>query len=501
MEFSFGDKPLVVFEIANNHSGQMTKALKMIEGLSEVSSGFPKFAFGVKFQYRHLDTFIHQSMHLSKTKFVRRFLETRLDESDFKRLGEKSRKAGLLHIATPFDEPSVDLCVKNEVDLLKIASVSATDWPLLNKIGNSWNGQVIASTASKTFEEIERLSTFLDHRGLEHALMHCVALYPTPDSLLDLSRINRLIERFPSKTIGYSTHENPDNLLAGPLALAAGARIFEKHVDFGGQPGNGYSADLDQIQTWLSQLRASLSMVELEIARGQLDSMQREHLSMLQRFSWTKDKVVAGQILHAKDVQFSLSSDDDSLGIPAERFSWNSEIVVGVNISEGRMIPLEGVTIQQINSAEYYYPIVRSLLRNAGYRPNSEVLFEFSHHYGWKQFDTYGCTMVTVINDIYCKKWIVSLAGQTNPEHFHTVKQETFVCVTGKLEVSLNGEKITLGPGESITIEPGDKHSFRGLTDTVFEEISSTHNSADSHYSDVTIAENNNRKTLMRRVI
>ena len=34
-------------------------------------------------------------------------------------------------ICTPFDEPSIDKVLRDKFDILKIASCSANDWPLL----------------------------------------------------------------------------------------------------------------------------------------------------------------------------------------------------------------------------------------------------------------------------------------------------------------------------------------------------------------------------------
>ena len=43
--------------------------------------------------------------------------------------------------------------------------------------------------------------------------------------------------------------------------------------------------------------------------------------------------------------------------------------------------------------------------------------------------------MITLINKDYCKKIIYQFPGQTNPEHFHKIKEETFVVLDGSLEV------------------------------------------------------------------
>jgi D-lyxose ketol-isomerase len=48
-----------------------------------------------------------------------------------------------------------------------------------------------------------------------------------------------------------------------------------------------------------------------------------------------------------------------------------------------------------------------------------------------------------------------------------------------------------------ITIEPETRHAFRSATGAVIEEISSTHFKDDSFYTDSSIMENKQRKTML----
>ena len=74
--------------------------------------------------------------------------------------------------------------------------------------------------------------------------------------------------------------------------------------------------------------------------------------------------------------------------------------------------------------------------------------------------------------------------NQTHPEHFHKLKEETFVVIIGRLEVQLDGIKNTLHPGDVLVIPRESLHSMIALDDCVFEEISSTNYTDDSFYSD-----------------
>ena len=74
---------LFIFEMANNHMGDVEHGVRVIEEIHKVSKDFP-FKFAFKFQYRQLDSFIHPDFKDRKDiKYVKRFSETRISGADF----------------------------------------------------------------------------------------------------------------------------------------------------------------------------------------------------------------------------------------------------------------------------------------------------------------------------------------------------------------------------------------------------------------------------------
>ena len=121
------------------------------------------------------------------------------------------------------------LIEKQNLDIIKIASCSFNDWPLLERIVENQK-PIIASTAGASEKEIDKVVSFLQHRKKEFAIMHCVAEYPTPDKNINLAQINYLKKRYPNVRIGFSTHENPSDERFILMAYSMGASIFERHV-------------------------------------------------------------------------------------------------------------------------------------------------------------------------------------------------------------------------------------------------------------------------------
>ena len=129
-------------------------------------------------------------------KYVKRFRETQLSREQFQRLKKAVESHGFVPMCTPFDEPSVDLIEKMDFGIIKIASCSFTDWPLLERIVKT-DKPLIASTAGAGLEEIDKVVSFFQHREKEFALMHCVGEYPTRIDSLQMNQIDLLKQRYP----------------------------------------------------------------------------------------------------------------------------------------------------------------------------------------------------------------------------------------------------------------------------------------------------------------
>jgi N-acetylneuraminate synthase len=125
---------LFIFEIANNHQGDVTHGINIIKAMGEIAKKYNLNA-AVKLQYRQLDTFIHPDFRKdTNAKHVGRFLSTELKNAEFLKLVEAIKSEGMISMCTPFDEASVDIILEHNIDIIKIASCSADDWPLLEKI-------------------------------------------------------------------------------------------------------------------------------------------------------------------------------------------------------------------------------------------------------------------------------------------------------------------------------------------------------------------------------
>jgi sialic acid synthase SpsE/mannose-6-phosphate isomerase-like protein (cupin superfamily) len=498
MSFTFLGKraPLVILDIANNHNGSVEHGKKIIDNVFEVISEFD-LEVAVKFQYRNLDSFIHPSFKGNwNYKYIKRFEETRLSIGEFEELISYAKSKDLLVACTPFDEISVDLIERQGIDILKIASVSLTDWPLLNRISNT-TLPVVASTAGSKMSEIDKVASFLSKRLKEFALMHCVASYPTPDDSLQLNRIDELKARYSPIPIGYSTHENPRNTDAVKLAVAKGAQILERHVGSkeNNNDLNSYSSDRSDLREWLNSINTILPMLDYSTHKSEVNYSELIALQGLRRGVYAKKIVEKGSKLTFHDVYFAIPLQDNQLS--ANEFSDYNEYIAVNSITENSPLFYEDILVENKQKpVALILESIKSMIEASNLAVPKNLKLEISHHYGLKKFSQFGMVMTTIVNREYCKKLLFLSEGQTNPEHYHKIKEETFYCLFGGLEVVLDNKSHFLGPGMNLTIPIGAKHLLRTKIGAIVEEISTKSIPEDSYYSDPAIQKVLDRKTF-----
>jgi sialic acid synthase SpsE/quercetin dioxygenase-like cupin family protein len=484
---------LFIFELANNHNGSLSQGLDIINAFAEVAKDVPELNYGFKLQYRNLDTFIHNRAAIDN-KQVTRFTDTALSADDRKKLVEAIDKRGFSKVCTPFDEESVRQIVADGFDIIKIASCSFTDWPLLEAIAKT-DLPIIASTGGATVDDIDAVVSFFTHRKKELALMHCVPEYPTGDTHAQLNQIDWLKARYPSIKIGYSSHDYPSGVLAIEIALAKGATIIERHVCLPKYAHNFYSANPYSIRLAINTAKAIRSYCGVV---GDKVIASSDSIKELRRYAFAKNNIVKGAKITVDDVYFAIPRMDKGQ-LSASDFSKYIDHQAQSGVKANDPITCHNSTTK--DNRDKIYAIssnVKDALGACGIVLPSSVDLEISHHYGISKFNKFGSVMITLVNREYCKKLIILMPGQSNPEHKHTIKEETFHILSGDVVFGLgNTETTELSPGELLTIERNRPHSFSTKTGAILEEISSNHDASDSIYTDDAINQNKKRKTIV----
>jgi sialic acid synthase SpsE/mannose-6-phosphate isomerase-like protein (cupin superfamily) len=492
------NKPLFILEMANNHMGDVEHGKRIIREFAVVAKDFD-YDFAFKLQYRHLDTFIHPDFQKrTDVKFVKRFSETRLREEDFVALKHEMTQCGFKTMCTPFDERSVDLIEKHGYEFLKIGSCSFTDWPLLERIGST-DMPIVASAAGASWEEIDRVISFFDHREKNVTLMHCVAQYPTETKDLQLNQIELMRQRYPAHRVGFSTHENPEDNEVILAAIGKGATVFERHVAVATdkyQP-NAYSSTPAQFRKWLETARKGFELCGVAHERMAGTPAEIAQLAALSRGVFAKRAIKAGERLTPDDYFLAMPCEEGQL--LAKHLSKYRVVTATKDIAMNAAVKDSALTqVDHQSRVRSILTDVKKVLKKSKMTlPSSRSDLEISHHYGIEKFYENGAVLLNFINREYCKKVLVMLPGQRHPEHAHQQKEETFYVVHGDITIALNGEEKTYKSGDLILVNRGVKHHMSTKHGVIFEEISSTHFKNDSYYSDESITKNAARKTLL----
>ena len=489
---------LMVLDIANNHFGDVAHAKKIVDKFSNVIKKY-KLNAAFKFQFRDLETFIHKDSKDSGEKYVKRFMSTKLSLSQFSEINSYIRKKKIKTACTPFDENSIGNIEKLKFDYLKIASVSALDFNIHERAIKNKIPKII-STGGLKIEDIDKIVSFYIKKKQKFALMHCISIYPSENKDLHISFIKNLKKRYKDITIGWSTHELPEELNPAVLAYSCGARIFEKHIGIKSNKYklNNYSITPDSFEKWYNNFNSCKEILgdpnKVILAR------ELSTLRQLERGVYAKSDINKGDKLSRSNTYFAFPLKEKQLT--------SSEFKNGMQISS--KITKDNIVLkkkaifdkkeQEKHQIYSYIHKLKAMLNYNNINISENVKLELSHHKGLKNFEKIGCFLFNVINEEYAKKILVMLPNQQHPSHHHKIKKESFIITAGNLSLNYNGKNFNLFPGQIFHIRKNSWHKFNaGSKGCIFEEISTTSFSTDSYYKNTKIKslKRNERKTFI----
>ena len=299
---------LFVLEIANNHLVKLERGLSIVDKFSKIIR-FNMVRAAIKIQLRDVNTLIHADYRKREDiRYIKKTLHTAMPLENFATLVAAVRKAGAIPCATPFDETSVDHCVNLGIQIIKLASSDLNDWFLIEKIAKT-HKPVIASTGGSSLKDIDDLVKFFENRNIPLAINHCVSLYPTEDSELEINQVDFLRNRYPNVTVGFSSHEYHSWDASMYIAYAKGARTFERHIDIDddGVQVSPYCSTPAQVDTWFKAFRKAKEMCGGGPQTKRVPPVAEiKYLDALVRGVFAKRDLPAGTALTEDDVYMAI---------------------------------------------------------------------------------------------------------------------------------------------------------------------------------------------------
>lgn len=359
---------LFVLELANNHWGDLDRGLKIIRDFATVSR-VNSVRTAIKLQFRDVDSFIHPSFKgFSESRYITKTEATKLSIDEFKALIDEISRCGCIPMATPFDETSVDLCGIFDLPIIKVASSDIATWPLLERIAKL-RKPVIISTGGAYDKTIDDCVSFFENRNIPLAINHCVSLYPSQDSELELNQIDYLKSRYQNHVIGFSTHEMTDWTNSMLISYAKGARTWERHIDIDHNdiPVSPYCSLPAQIDEWYRAYHKAVEMCGGSSEnRRNVSEKERKYLEELVRGVYAKRDLTEGYIFSSETFD-----EDFYLAIPLHKGQLSCrEIINGESLTMS-IHANDMLTIDHIDGPYSESKSLREAILNRGITPST----------------------------------------------------------------------------------------------------------------------------------
>lgn len=292
-------RPYIVSEVNSSHNGSMELAKQMIDASVKIGCDCVKFqSWSVCSLYSRT---YYDANPIAK-RFVKKFS---LSPNQLKELADYCKEKSISFSSTPYSEEEVDFLVEEcDVPYIKIASMELNNPRFLRYIGGK-HVPVILSTGMSTIDEVDRAIDVLHAVGVEQmAILHCVSIYPTILTNVNLNNMIGLRERYGMHPVGFSDHTEGD--AAAVAAAALGAGVIEKHLTLDKSKvgmDNGMATEPEEFTALVKKCRdvqIALGSKKRVLTRQELDQRKNMRRSIVTVRDIGKGEIIKESDLYAK---------------------------------------------------------------------------------------------------------------------------------------------------------------------------------------------------------
>ena len=131
-------------------------------------------------------------------------------------------------MTTIFTRDVIEKTFKQGFKAIKLASFDCNSFPLAKEIIANDPDLLIVSTGCSYKKEIEEMAHII--RGIKnHAMLHCVSIYPTPIKEAHIARLNYLSQLVNSVGLSDHSNYNKDGNTILKWAVCEGIDFLERH--------------------------------------------------------------------------------------------------------------------------------------------------------------------------------------------------------------------------------------------------------------------------------
>ena len=227
------NRPFIVAELSGNHSGSLSKALRLIKLAKKSGADAVKIQTytpeDITLNVNRKDFVINNKYGpWNKKKLFDLYKKAHTPIEWHKKIFQYAKKLKIICFTSVFNEKRIAFLEKLGCPAYKIASFENNHYPLIKSVLKT-NKPVIVSTGMMNLKEISELVIFLKkYRTKNLAILKCTSSYPSKIEEANISTIPYLRKKFKNIEVGLSDHTL--GIAAPCAAVSHGATIIEKHL-------------------------------------------------------------------------------------------------------------------------------------------------------------------------------------------------------------------------------------------------------------------------------
>ena len=217
-----------------------------------------------------------------------------LKKFEYEELFAYAESLGLIPFSTAFDINSLDMLISLNSKFIKIASHSASNFPLVNQIDKGIPFFISLGALDKEETSYLIKNVLPPDRCI---IMHCTSSYPCLAEDINLGTIPRL--KGYGFTVGFSSHEN--GILASTAASAYGVHFIERHFTLSNESvGFDHSISLEPA-TFKQMVRESRIAFKYHTSRVDFNKSENAARSNYHSGLFAKSSIESGRLLKLDD--------------------------------------------------------------------------------------------------------------------------------------------------------------------------------------------------------
>ena len=280
-------KTYVIAEIGINHEGNVEKCAAMIRSFAEAGADAIK-----------LQTVDAKRSYAKDTKSYEVFSKASLTRDETSKMFDLAREYGVDPFTTSGDLETLEWIDKLNPVAHKISSGLLSCLPIVDVVC-SLKKPVIMSTGMSGQKTITKAVSISKKYPVDVALLQCTSVYPCPIEKLELSAIREMNKKY-KLPVGFSDHSVGIDM--APLAVAAGAKLIEKHVTFD-KEREGFDHFISLNQSEFVAMIKQIRTAEVALG-GKKNKDERSKPSHFERRLAATRDLDAGHVLSVSDLLF-----------------------------------------------------------------------------------------------------------------------------------------------------------------------------------------------------